>query len=219
MSRLLAHAGTLFFRQETSDLYQDGLRLLIERKLPEARERFEQALSREPGQVLVITRLVQLDLLQQRWDSAAARIREVLPFAPQSQELRYFAIRVLAELEEPGRETQAVRGLPPVRRPFPAEEVPFVFVLEYLKKAGKTDEIRAALREFLPSRPEWIHARVWAMLNAGLGASANKTLKNEIDRGLKNRDRFEKILEKTMKRTQYHWIGHFSYEGLVNQVR
>ena len=217
--KIFQMAGQVFFNQETSDLYFDGMRFLGLQKFAEARERFEQALGREPGQVLVLVRLIQVEILLNQIEPARLHLKEALGFAPYFNELRYFEIKISTlrpevESKEKGVEVK----LPPLKRPLPELEIPFVFSLEYLKR-GRREEMKSALREAFKKHPDWIYARVWAYRNAGFEEKEKAALKTQIDRGLKHRDRFELDLKKQMQETQNFWLGYISYDDLVNQIR
>ncbi|NDG84950.1 MAG: hypothetical protein EBX52_07930, partial [Proteobacteria bacterium] len=186
--KLLQLSGTMFLNQETAELHAEGLRLLGELKIQEARERFEAALSKEPGLVPVMARLIQLDVLHKQWDAASRRLKEALLLSPQSPELKAFSIKVSAMLEE-GADS---KRLPPLRRPLPAEEVPFVFALEYLEKSGRFDELRTVAREALKAHPDWIFARVWFRKNGRIEPREGATLKTQIERALVDREGFDR---------------------------
>jgi tetratricopeptide (TPR) repeat protein len=217
--KLFQMAGQVFFNQETSDFYFDGMRFLGLLKFAEARERFEQALGREPGQVLVLSRLVQVELLLNQGEAARNHLKEALNFAPYLNELRYFEIKVSAlKLEVESKEKGLEIKPPSLKRPLPDLEVPFVFALEYLRR-GRQEEMRSAARDAFKKHPDWIYARVWAYLNGGFEQKEKAVLKTQIDRGLKHRDRFENDLKKQMQETQLYWLGYITYDQLVNQVR
>ncbi|MBC7398007.1 MAG: hypothetical protein H7333_11240, partial [Bdellovibrionales bacterium] len=56
--KLFNLAGTLFFNQDTSTLYYEAVQLLSGAKFAEAKDKLDQAASKEPGQVMVLVRLV-----------------------------------------------------------------------------------------------------------------------------------------------------------------
>jgi len=214
--KLLQLAGNMFLNQETAELHADGVKLLGELKFAEARERFESALSKEPGLVPVMTRLIQLDVLQKQWEAASRRLKEALPLAPQSSELRAFSLKVSAMAEEGAPEG---KRLPPLRRPFPSEEVPFVFALEYLDRSGRVEELKAAAREALKQHPDWIFARIWFRGNGRLEAPEASALKSQIARALGDREACERNYKKRMEATRYWWVGYFSCGESMHQVR
>jgi tetratricopeptide (TPR) repeat protein len=218
VSKLLQLAGGIFFNQETSNLYFEGIRFLSVSKFSEARERFEQALSREPGNALVLTRLVQVEILLGLNDPASARLKEAISMAPQSPELKAFAVKLALMADELNKgETPRTLALP--RKPYPSVEVPFVFTLEALKRWGRIEEIRTIANSISREHPKWVYAMTWLYSNALVPEKTRKNLKAQIDRELKQRDRFEKDLEKEMKQSQYFWVGYYSLEELVKNSR
>ncbi len=218
VSRLIRLANEMFFSQETSNLYFEGLRLLSVGKFGDARERLEQANSKETGNLLVIQRLIQVEILIGAYDSAASRIKEVMSMGPLSNEMKAYALKLALVADEQAR-VGTPRTLMLPRRPYPLSEVPFVFTLEALKKWGRTDEIRTLAESVVRERPSWIFAMVWLYSSGLLSEPMRHRLKIQIDRELKNRDRFEKRLEAEMKSTQYFWVGYISYDDLVKNSR
>jgi tetratricopeptide (TPR) repeat protein len=218
VERLVRAAGEMFFSQETSNLFFEGLGLLELSKFGEARERFEQALSREPGNLLVLTRLAQTEILTGAFDQAQLHVKEALAQAPTSPELRSFALKIALSKED------SVKGDPSrilvhIRRPYPKDEVPFVFALEALKRVGKADEIRSIAKTLIKEHPRWVHAMVWMVSSGLLQTDIRKSFRAKIEQELKSRDRFEAELKKQMAATQFYWVGHINYEELVKNSR
>jgi tetratricopeptide (TPR) repeat protein len=213
--KLLKVAGGIFFAQDTSNLYFEGVRLLSILKVQEAKDRFEQAAQKESGHPLILTRLIQCEILLSQFDQAASHLKEALALAPQSNELRFFALRLSLQPEPTLQGDSAVGSL---KRLASEEEVPFLWVLEWMKRTGKTDELKLIARSFEKAHPDWTAARVWLYLNSQAPKGTRERLKMQIDRGLKSRDRFETELEKRMRQSQYLWAGFIRYDDLVKQM-
>jgi tetratricopeptide (TPR) repeat protein len=209
--KLLQAAGEIFFSQETSQLHSEGVRLVSLLKFPEALEKFEQAISREPGNTLVLVRLVQVELLLGKLESANAHLKELLLTAPYLQEARFFALRL--QSQAPESMSDVVRFPNGGKRP--EAEVPLVFQLEQWKRLGRTDEIRSAAKEILARHPGWSHAQGWLLRSGMMGAADSARLKILLERNLRQKDRFENEREREMKRTRYFWVGYSSYEELA----
>ena len=192
------------------------MRLLSLLKFPEAFERFEQAISKEPGNTLVLVRLMQVELLLGRLDAANAHLKELLLTAPYSQEARFFALRLQGEAPD---------SMPdPVRFPGgggkrPELEVPLVFQLDLWKRQGRTDEIRAAAKEILARHHGWSHAQGWLLRSGMTGAADSARLKTLLEKNLRQRDHFESEREREMRRTRFFWVGYSSYEELSGLLK
>ena len=205
--KLLQGAGSIFFNQETSNLYFEGVRMLSVLKFGEAKERFDQALAKEPGNILVLTRLVQVEILLGQVDPAAAHLKEALACAPYSYELKVFSLELAPTPEVT------------LKKPLLKDEVPFVIWLKHLKQKGKLKEIKGAIPQVLESDPDRAYVRIW-LYHSGIPSPAEQArLKMQIDRAVKNRSRFEEQLENQMKQSQYYWAGVIRYEDLVKQMR
>jgi tetratricopeptide (TPR) repeat protein len=198
--RLLQTAGEIFFTQETSQLHSEAVRLLSLLKLQEAQEKLDQALAREPGNTLVLIRLVQVELLTGKLDSAGAHLKELLASAPYSQDARCFAIQ-LQNLAPDSFQTPAL-----LRRP--DHEVPFMFQLEQWKRQGKMEDIRAAVKEVIQLHPGWAHAQSWFLRSGLLGPADAGRVRKLLERNIKQRERFEGEQQREMSRARYLWVGY-----------
>jgi|GEM_PF-2428031 len=218
VTKLIRSAGEIFFHQETSNLYFEGLRFLAVGKFTDARERFDQALSKEPGNTLLLTRMLQVEILLDAPDSAAGKLKELQSLAPPSPEVKAYSLK-LALLTEDRTESLPQRYAVWLKKPYPTAEVPFVFTLEALKRSGRMDEVKSLASSVLREHSDWGYALSWLHTFAELPTSFRQKLKNQIDHELKSRDRFEKSLEFKMKQTQYFWVGYIRYDDLVKNAR
>lgn len=205
--KLLQAAGEIFFNQETSQLHSEGVRLLSLLKFPEAQEKLDQALAREPGNTLVLLRLVQTELLTGKLESASAHLKELLVTAPYSQEAKYFAVQLQNLAPDSSGAVMAVRR--------PEQEVPWVFQLEQWKRQGKVEDIRSAAKETIKRHPGWAYAQGWFLRSGMLGSADEVRIRSLLDRNLKQRERFESDREADMRKTQYFWVGYGRYEELA----
>jgi len=208
----------MFFNQETSNLFFEALRLLSIGKYGDAKDRLEQANSKEAGNLMVIQRLIQVEILTGAYDSARSRLKEAMSLAPLSPEAKAFAMKLALVADDQNR-GDTPRSLMLPKKPYPTSQVPFVFTLEALKRWGRVEEISAIAANLLREHPKWVFAMVWLHSSGLLSDSLKRRLKTKIDRELKNRDRFEKELDLEMKETQHYWVGYISYEDLVKNSR
>jgi tetratricopeptide (TPR) repeat protein len=218
VARLVRLASEMFFNQETSNLFFEALRLLSIGKYGDAKDRLEQANSKEAGNLMVIQRLIQVEILTGAYDSARSRLKEAMSLAPLSPEAKAFAMKLALVADDQNR-GDAPRSLMLPKKPYPTSQVPFVFTLEALKRWGRLEEISAIAANLLREHPKWVFAMVWLHSSGLLPDSVKGRFKIQIDRELKNRDRFEKDLDLEMKETQHYLVGYISYEDLVKNSR
>jgi hypothetical protein len=217
--KLVKLAGEMFFSQETSNLYFEAIRFLSVGKYADAKERLEQANSREAGNIPVLTRLVQVEILTGAHEAASARLKEALILNPAgSPELKAFGLK-LSLIQDDLNRGESPRNLIHPKRPWPIAEVPMVFTLEALRRWGRVEEIRAIAGLIHREHPRWAFAMSWLRSSGLMPAALDSGLKTQIERELKNRDRFEKELEKQMQQTQHYWVGYIQYEDLVKNAR
>jgi tetratricopeptide (TPR) repeat protein len=216
--KLLQLAGSIFFNQETSNLYFEGVRLVAARKFAEAKEKFDQANAKEPSHVLVLTRLVEIELVLGQTDQATRRLKEALLLAPQSPELKLFSIKI-ALLTDEATKGESLDSVGTLKKPYPIYEAPFLLVIEFLKRTGRSEELKTIAEDFLKAHPTWVTAQVWFYKSGLLSAKQMMAYKTQIDRALKARDRFDSDLEKEMSRSQYLWVGYTRFDDLVNDMR
>jgi tetratricopeptide (TPR) repeat protein len=216
--RLWKAAGEIFFNQETSQLHSEGVRLISLLKFQEAQEKLEQALSREPGNTLVLVRLLQVALLLGRLDSAVNHLKELSAIAPDSLEIKIFAL----QLQNLGADSSLERAKLPIPAHLgkrPEMEVPWVIQMEHWKRQGRTEEIRGAAKEVLSRRPTWAYAQGWLLGSGLLSKSDEKRSRNFLEKNLKQKDRFEGELDREMRRTQYFWVGYVKFDELVSVLK
>ena len=168
--------------------------------------------------MLVLTRLVGVELLLGQTDQAALRLKEAMLLAPQSQDLKLFSIK-LALLTDEATKGESLDSVGTIRKPYPAYEAPFLWVIEFLKRTGHGEELRAIGDDLLKTHPTWVSAQVWFYKSGLLSAKQMVSFKTQIDRALKARDRFDSDLEKEMSRSQYLWVGYTSFDDLVKNMR
>lgn len=78
----------LFLTQETSQIYQEGLSLIHEKKYRAGRERFLKALEKEPDNLEILLRVGQCFVLEGDPDSAVEKLyfaRKLGPFEPETR--------------------------------------------------------------------------------------------------------------------------------------
>lgn len=210
-------AGTIFFNQETSSLYYEGIRLISILKFTEAKERLELALGKEPGQILVITRLVQVEIALGLKDAASQHLKLAQEGAPYSQELRLFGAKLALESED--QDMDWGREFTPLKSLMMQNQVTATFWYESLKRSKKTNELSSLAEGLLRQHPSWTYALVWFYKKGELTTKLKTKIKTQVEKNLKDKEAFSAALEKEMKQSQYIWVGFINYELLLNDLK
>lgn len=80
--------------------YLVGVGLRGQKKIPEARKAFEEALALSPGFVEPLSQLITLDVIEKKSDVALARIQKQIALVPESERLQYLLGRIYWERGE-----------------------------------------------------------------------------------------------------------------------
>ena len=215
--KLYTLAGSLFFNQETANLYYEAVRLISIAKFSEAKERLEQALSKEPGQVSVLTRLVQVEVQLLQKEQAMKHLKLAQSLAPYSLDLKLIGAGLV--LDRPDEAEVDYQSFQALKTALMGAEVPLTFWIEVLKRTGKTNELRALAESVLKNHRSWTFAQMAVLKTGLLGPVLQKKYKAQIELNLKDKAQFESRLEQDMKQTQYLWVGFIRYEDLVKQLK
>jgi hypothetical protein len=214
---LLSTAGSLFFSQETADLHYEGVRWLGVGKIQEARDRFAQALAKEPGHLLLLTRLVACDLLLGHKDQARLRWLEARALAPPGRELRILGFKLLLENAFlPGDDERS--GVA-TKAELIGEEVPASFYVEHLVKNARWPELRGLLRDWLGKHPDWSLPFSRIDKETPVPPELRKKIRAQLEKNLKDRARFESHGERELRQGRYLWAGFVRYEELVKKIQ
>ena len=222
VSKLFQTAGNIFFSQETSNLYYEALEFIKSLKVQEAKEHLELGLSKEPGQVLLLTRLVQVELLLGQKERASAILKQVQAITNGSIELRMFAAKLavdkslLESYEE--KEAELYREFSPIRSELLKNEVTLTYWAQGLKRAQKKNELEGLAKKTLKDQANWTFALQWFYQNGVLSGGLKEKLRAQIDKNLKDKNAFSAALDSEMKQSAYLWVGYVNYETLVKQM-
>lgn len=140
----------VFITNETSQVYQDGVRLLQEGKHRAARERFEKALEREPDNMEILARIGQCFLLDKDDDSAAERLRSALQLNPYEPELRLWLGRAL---HRRGEITEGIQELKRAYREMKGTEHAVIWYAEALVTLNQRGAAIQVLERDLAQNP------------------------------------------------------------------
>jgi tetratricopeptide (TPR) repeat protein len=206
-------AQSTFFSQEAANLYYEGMRWLGLGKFQDAQERFSQSQARESGNLLVLTRLIQTELVLGRKDQAKIRWQEAKSLGLLNRELRIYGLKLLVEEAfAPGEE---LRGVLATKSDCLSEEVPAAFYVEHLVKSGRSPELRGLLRQWLDQKPDWVLPLIRGLRGQGLPDDLRKRIKARLEKNLKDRASFESKMERDAQR---HWSGFIRFDELVKEM-
>ena len=221
--KLFQSAGTLFFTQETSTQYYEALDLIKTLKFAEAKERLDQALVKEPGHVLLLTRLVQVEMLLQTKDQALIHLKLAQANSYANADLRLFAAKMTVENTlsdtDDENDSELYRQLLPYRLSLLENEITLTYWAEAVLHAAKMSELEQLANKILKEHAAWTYSLVWFLKKAEFGPVLQAKLKTQIDKNLKDRALFDSVLDLEMKKTDYLWVGYVSFDALTLQAK
>ncbi|MBC7396979.1 MAG: hypothetical protein H7333_06005, partial [Bdellovibrionales bacterium] len=213
-----------FFNQDTSTLYYEAVQLLSGAKFAEAKDKLDQAASKEPGQVMVLVRLVQVEMILGLPAVARNHLKLAQTRTPFFPELKIFEAKLNLDAPEVSEEDPIdwMKALLPVKAALLDNEITLSFWAEALKRSKKSQELAVLGQKTLKDHPDWSYALAWYYKNGEGTLVTPAQYKTQIEKNLKDKAEFEARLQKEMKRTQYYWVGYETYESLIallQQVR
>jgi hypothetical protein len=234
LNRLLQSAGTIFFNQETSNFYYDALEMIRGLRFADAKDRLEQALAKEPDQVLLLTRLIQMDLLLDKKNQAATNLKLAQSVTLNLPELKLFQAKLETDAQvaahasdDPdspeGRDADAEPEpdlsleFLPIKSQLLENEVTAPLWLADLKLSGKTADLETLSQKIWKDHPLWTYALFWMDQNAKVSPEFKAKLETQIEKNLKNKDQFDRELDAEMKRSNQFWVGYVNFETLNAQ--
>ncbi|MBS1959418.1 MAG: hypothetical protein JST80_08105 [Bdellovibrionales bacterium] len=203
--------SNIFFSQETSNLYFDAVRLISIRKWAEAKDRLDQAIVKEPGNILLISRLVQVDIQLGLKDAAAEQLKVGLDLNPNQNELSVFSARLALDDEE---ERDAQRTLLNQKSWIFEHELPTIWYFDSLQSLKRSSEILTMQKGILKSHPNWAELRVWLLKNGLVPKDQIAQVKTQIEELFKDPEKFNQTQESEYRKGQYYWISNNSIDQL-----
>jgi tetratricopeptide (TPR) repeat protein len=217
VTKLFQTAGTIFFSQETSNAYYESLDLIRTLKFSEARDHLEQALSKEPGQILLLTRLIQMELLLGKTSAATTNLKLAQDTSQGMTELKLFAVKMAVDKKPDDDDDQNLlyRDVVPLKTQLLENEITLPFWSEALTRAKRNSEIETFAAKTLKDHPLWSYALMDFAKSRSVSPSTQIQLIAQLEKNLKSKDAFDAALEAEMKRTDYFWVGYSVYENLL----
>jgi hypothetical protein len=206
--------SNLFFNQETSNLYFDAVRLISIRKWAEAKERIDQAILKEPGNLLLISRLVQVQIQLGMRDAAREQIDAGLELNPAHRELKVFLAGLDLEDEE---ERDAQRTLLAEKSWIFDHELPTLWYFESLHALKRSSEVLTMQKAILKSHPSWGELRLWILKNGLVPKDQIQVVRAQMDELLKDPEKYNQTQESEYRKGQYYWISASTIDTLKAQ--
>lgn len=220
VTKLLQTAGTLFFAQETSNLYYEALEMISELRFTEAKERLEQAVAREPGHILLLSRLIQVQLMLGLEDAAAMNLKAVQASELAYPEWKLFGAKLQTD-QKPSDEDgdlDLYRELHGIKSNLLENEVTATYWVEAVRRDEDADEMTILALKTVTDHPLWSYALLAIVKSDLLSPAIREKLTTQIQKNLKSREAFQTALATEMKRTQNLWVGYVNYEVLQAQL-
>jgi tetratricopeptide (TPR) repeat protein len=150
-----------FAKQSTFDSFQEGVRLLRERKWELAKDRFERVQSEETDVIDVLMRLGQSQLFLSETDSAAETLRRAHGLNPKNPLIQAWLAR--AQFLK-GDTASSLELFEKINR----NETQTLWYAEALAAAGRVPQALTLLDEEWKKNPKWTRARLlWGELSLG----------------------------------------------------
>lgn len=208
--------STQFYNQETANIYYEAIRLIGTFKWSEARERLESALAKEPGHAMVLERLIQTELVLKAKDALVDHIQLADQYHFEAKELKIYSAK--AEFDA-GEDREAFRLMSAQKAAAMAHPVSMVWWLEIAAKNKRTTEVTAIQTRILKQYSTWAYVIDWFIHSKFLSPKELIAFKAQQEKNLKDPVKFNQDLEADSKRTQYYWVGHYTYESLLQSLQ
>lgn len=212
MSNLIS---TQFYNQETANAYYEAIRLIGLLKWTEAREKLEPALAKEPGNGLLLLRLIEVELFLKQKDALTEHLNLAQDLTPQNKELKIYSAKAALDSNE---DKEAHRILSTQKTLIQSDQTLMAWWLESLLRLKKNAEIQAIAARLLKDHPNWSYPVWWMIKNRQLSTKDQKAFETQLEKNLKDEAKFNQELEAEGKRTQFYWVGYYSYESLKRPI-
>jgi hypothetical protein len=210
-TRMLHLVSTQFYNQETATSYYEALRAISLLKWAEARELLVPALSKEPGNGLLLQRLIQVELILKQKEPLTEHLTLAEELDPDSKELKVYSAKASFDA---GDEKEAYRILSAQKTLVQSNPVITVWWCDVLLKLKKYPELAAIQSRLLKDHPTWSFPIQWFIESKQLSVKEQKAFQNQLEKNLKDPAKFAQEQEAEAKRTQYQWVGYYSYDSL-----
>lgn len=204
-----------FLSSENAKFYFQGVQLIGDRKWLEAKERLEQAISKEPNNVLLLLRLSQIQIELNQPNKAEELLKEALKWNPYSASSRLMMARTLqkkGDLKEAYRWYDSQRAL--------LAKDPFLFYnfLVLLKESGKISEILDYVDLAIQKNEAWVPNWIEVYRATPLSSSKLARLKQQAADARSRIKEVEIAIKKAEKQNDYLWLAPLPSKGLEAEL-
>jgi len=214
-TKVLNLMSTEFYHQDTANIYYEAIRLIEIQKWSEARERLDAALAKEPGNGLVLLRMIQVESLLKQKDRLADHLKLALDLTPQVKELKLYAAKAALDA---GEEKDAYRGFSAQKAYVLAHPTLTMWWLDTLLAMKKISDIQAIADSLLRRHPDWSYVLWWFLKNEQGTDSQRTRFRAKLDQNLKDLTKYRKGVELENQRTQFFWAGYETEELLKKPI-
>jgi len=204
-TKVLNLMSTEFYHQDTANIYYEAIRLIEIQKWSDARERLDAAWAKEPGNGLVLLRLIQVELLLKQKDRLADHLKLALELTPQVKELKLYAAKAALNDDE---EKEAYRGFSAQKAYVSEHPTLTVWWLDTLLAMKKTSEIHSIADTLLRRHPDWSYVLWWFLKNEQGTDAQRSRFRAKLDQNLKDLEKYRRGVEQENQRTQFFWAGY-----------
>jgi hypothetical protein len=212
----LDRLSTLFFSQEVSNQYYESVRQVSVRKWAEARDILESAFQKEPGNVLVITRLVQVYWQLGLKSAVEEKIKLGLDLHPEHPELKVFSSRLDLDTED---FKSAQKTLLSQKSWIFEHELPTLWYFESLSALKRSSEIIVQMKGLLKKHPHWLEMRWWLVKQRLVMGLEAEQVQAEIKSLIKDPAALAQKLEADYRTGQYFWMSSKTIDRITAEVQ
>ncbi len=212
IEKLVNLFSTQFFNQDTSRLYYDAVNLLGSQKWAESKEKLDQANVKEPGNSLVLQRLLQVELILDQKELFQEHLKLALDLNPYAKEIKVFQARSLTlqkEYQTAYKVFQSIKNL------YQENELIYVWYLDALLGLDKNSEISVLQGKLIKNHPQWLYALSWFLNKGSLNDKDRKTFLGMLQKGLKEPEKYRSFLLAEAKHTEFQWVGFYTPETVT----
>lgn len=211
----LDQVSSLFFSQEVSNQYFEAVRLASVRNWGEAKEVLEPAYQKEPGNLQLLLRLMQVYWQMGLKSSFEEKVKQALEIHPEHPAVNAFAARWELDQDEPKAALKRLLNQKPWSQQF---ELPSLWTCEALAAVKRSSEVLPWARQVLSKNSDFWELKWWLVKNGFVSGSEAKRSKEQLIHAQKNTPQLMEGQEKRHRTSQYLWLSPMTPEKMIQEV-
>ncbi len=218
LAELFESASNQYFSQETGELFAEASILIRDENWPEAKDRLETALKKEPFHRELVLHSIQVSLATGTIDRASEIEKAASPYYGDSTIWKIYRAWILIH-QKNGKE--AIRILSALwnadRKPFERQEawmLAFLKAMELNKYQLDWDNVGKIIQK----HPEWICSRLTRIKLRTLPATKYKKELSSIQSVMKDPVKFQKTIDQQAKDSKNQYKGLVATESCKKEV-